>query len=26
VARCSVDSPALRTLKDGRLAACHLED
>ncbi len=26
VARCRVDSPALRTLKDGRLAACHLED
>lgn len=26
VARCSVESPALRTLKDGRLAACHLED
>jgi oligopeptide/dipeptide ABC transporter ATP-binding protein len=26
VARCSVESPVLRTLKDGRLAACHLED
>lgn len=26
VARCKVDSPALRTLADGRLAACHLED
>ncbi|MCX7325633.1 MAG: ATP-binding cassette domain-containing protein [Hyphomicrobiales bacterium] len=26
VARCRVDNPALRTLKDGRLAACHLEE
>lgn len=26
VARCKVDAPALRQLKDGRLAACHLED
>ncbi len=26
VARCKVDAPALRTLKDGRLAACHLEE
>ncbi len=26
VARCKVDAPALKTLKDGRLAACHLEE
>jgi oligopeptide/dipeptide ABC transporter ATP-binding protein len=26
VARCKVDAPALRQLKDGRLAACHLEE
>jgi oligopeptide/dipeptide ABC transporter ATP-binding protein len=26
VARCKVDAPILRQLKDGRLAACHLED
>jgi oligopeptide/dipeptide ABC transporter ATP-binding protein len=26
VARCKVEAPALRTLKDGRLAACHLEE
>jgi oligopeptide/dipeptide ABC transporter ATP-binding protein len=26
VARCKVESPPLRQLKDGRLAACHLEE
>jgi oligopeptide/dipeptide ABC transporter ATP-binding protein len=26
VARCKVEAPALKPLKDGRLAACHLED
>lgn len=26
VARCKVETPALKRLKDGRLAACHLEE